>query len=153
MKKINFLLIFLIPILISNCGYQPKFVKKDLNFNISEIQSSGEKSINSKIIKNLNKFKNSNKAKQTIKVFINTEKNITVVTKDEKGNDSKFLLNIISDVKIYENEKLIKEKTFIKDFTYKNIENKLDLSQYKKQIEQNLINKIIEEISIFFYSL
>ena len=153
MKKINFLLIFLIPILISNCGYQPKFVKKKLNFNISEIQSSGEKSINSKIIKNLNKFKNSNKAKQTIKVFINTEKNITVVTKDEKGNDSKFLLNIISDVKIYENEKLIKEKTFIKDFTYKNIENKLDLSQYKKQIEQNLINKIIEEISIFFNSL
>ena len=36
--------------------------------------------------------------------------------------------------------------------SYNNIKNKFDLSQYRQDIEANLINKIIEEISIFLIS-
>ena len=43
----------------------------------------------------------------------------------------------------------MKDKNFISDFTYNNKENKFDLSQYQKEIEENLINKIIEKIYIF----
>ena len=36
---------------------------------------------------------------------------------------------------------------------YNNISNKFDLEQYGRNIEQNLTNKIAEEISIFFVSI
>ena len=49
----------------------------------------------------------------------------------------------------YEENKIIKSKDFSSSFTYNNIENKFDLTQYQKSIELNLINKISEEIFIF----
>ena len=47
------------------------------------------------------------------------------------------------------NNRLIKTKAFSEDFTYNNIENKYDLSTYQNDVENNLINKIVEDIIIF----
>ena len=153
MKKINFSIILLVGFLITSCGYQPKLLKKNLDFNISNIENIGNKKINKKIVKNLNKYKQEIKSDRNIKIIISTKKNTAVLTKDERGNDSRFLLKINTHLKVFEKEKLIKEKIFNKDFAYNSLENKLDLSQYKKQIEEILINKIIEEITVFIYSL
>ena len=48
-----------------------------------------------------------------------------------------------------EDNEEFKQKDFTSNFTYNNIENKFDFSQYQKNIEINLINGIIEEIFIF----
>ena len=153
MKKINFLLIILFGLLITNCGYHPILLKKNLNFNISDIQSNGDKRINDKISKNLRKFKKNIDTKRNLKIVISSKKDTTVITKDERGNDSRFLLKINIRLQIFDGEILIKDENFNKDFAYNSLQSKLDLSQYKKQIEEVLINKIIEEISIFIYSI
>ena len=153
MKKINILLIILFGLLTTNCCYHPILLKKDLNFNISDIQSNGDRKINNKITKNLKKFKNNLKKNRNLRIVVNTEKNTKVITKDERGNDSRFLLKINVRLQVFDKETLLKEGSFNKDFAYNSMQSKLDLSRYKKQIEETLINKIIEEISVFIYSI
>ena len=46
-------------------------------------------------------------------------------------------------------DKVFKQKTFSANFTYNNTKNKFSLNQYKRNIENNLIDKIIDEILIF----
>jgi len=45
------------------------------------------------------------------------------------------------------------KKTFNKSFNYNNDTNKFNLSRYEKNIEKNMINKIIEEIDLYLQSI
>ena len=153
MRKIKFLMILLFAFLIVSCGYQPIFLKKNIDLNILKIDKTGDKKINSTIIKSLQKLNNSNKSSNKIKISINSQKKNETISKDEKGIPSKFLMTMRVNIKVYDQENLLKEKSFNKDFVYNNSENKFDLNQYKKQIENNLLNKIIEEVTMFFYNI
>jgi hypothetical protein len=153
MRKIKFLMILLFAFLIVSCGYQPIFLKKNIDLNILKIDKTGDKKINSTIIKSLQKLNNSNKSSNKIKISINSQKKNETISKDEKGIPSKFLMTMSVNIKVYDQENLLKEKSFNKDFVYNNSENKFDLNQYKKQIENNLLNKIIEEVTMFFYNI
>ena len=44
---------------------------------------------------------------------------------------------------------IVKSKNFTSSFSYSNTKNKFDLQQYQKNIEENLIIKIADEIIIF----
>ena len=48
-----------------------------------------------------------------------------------------------------DNGSILNEKFISEEFSYKNKENKFDLSQYEMNIEQNLINKIIEKLIVY----
>ena len=48
-------------------------------------------------------------------------------------------------LELKEGEKTVKTKEFSANFTYNNIDNKFNLSQYQKNIENNLTNKIIDD--------
>jgi len=146
-------MILLFAFLIVSCGYQPIFLKKNIDLNILKIDKTGDKKINSTIIKSLQKLNNSNKSSNKIKISINSQKKNETISKDEKGIPSKFLMTMSVNIKVYDQENLLKEKSFNKDFVYNNSENKFDLNQYKKQIENNLLNKIIEEVTMFFYNI
>ena len=50
---------------------------------------------------------------------------------------------------IIKDGKISKEKTFRESFDYNNIENKYDLSTYQNDVEDNLIDKIVEDLIIF----
>lgn len=50
---------------------------------------------------------------------------------------------------IIKDGKISKEKTFRESFDYNNIENKYDLSTYQNDVENNLIDKIVEDLIIF----
>tara|TARA_B100000427_G_scaffold262369_1_gene227048 strand:+ start:673 stop:861 length:189 start_codon:yes stop_codon:yes gene_type:complete len=62
-------------------------------------------------------------------------------------------MNIISEITILNDEKIVKNKVFSESFNYKNSSNKFDLKQYEKNIEENLTDKIIENIISYFYTL
>ena len=81
--------------------------------------------------------------------MINSEKKLDIVSKDKTGNASVYRTTILVKLSLNEENKIIKSKDFSSSFTYNNIENKFDLTQYQKSIELNLINKISEEIFIF----
>ena len=46
-------------------------------------------------------------------------------------------------------EKIIKEKNFSKEFLYKNLDNKFDLYEYEIDVQESLIRKITEELIIY----
>ena len=50
---------------------------------------------------------------------------------------------------IIDKKNKLTEKIISEEFSYKNKDNKFDLSEYEINLEQNLINNIIEKLSIF----
>ena len=50
---------------------------------------------------------------------------------------------------IIDKENNLNEKIINEEFSYKNKDNKFDLSEYEINLERNLINNIISKLSIF----
>ena len=77
---------------------------------------------------------------------------IEIMAKDSLGNSSIYKITIIAKTSlINENKNKIKEKVFDKTFTFNTMDNKFDQLQYQKNIEDNLIKKISDELIIFLY--
>ena len=134
---------------IFGCGYEPLYLKKNkLLVPIKSWQLDGNKKINNAIISTLNLKKNRDK-ETGYELKLNAKKTLEVISKDKNGNPAVYRTSVIVDFLLNDNDKTIKQKRFIEDFVYNNIKNKFDLSQYQKNIEENLINKIAEKISIF----
>ena len=144
-KKIFFgVLIFT----LGSCGYEPMYSKKDvLSKDIQSFKVEGDRSLNKKIISSLRLKNNGDTA--GYKLIINSNKKLESASKDVSGNTSVYKTKVTVKITLINNNKILKEKIFSSEFTYNNIENKFDLSQYQKDIETNLINEIIEEIYIF----
>ena len=133
---------------LGNCGYEPMHLKKKtINTKIQNFQLEGNKSINKRIISSLG-IKNQGKT-SGYKLVIKSNKLLETVAKNAAGDAAIYKTTITVIVSIMDGNKIVKDKNLISDFTYDNKENKFDLSQYQKEIEENLINKIIEKINIF----
>ena len=148
-KKFIYILILLA---LTNCGYQPIYNKsKNTNYSIKDIEIEGNKKINRKIITFANLKENNNQA-YSYNVSLNSTKKIEIVSKDQAGTASIFKTTISVNLSLKDpNNKniIVKSKNFTSSFSYNNTKNKFDLKQYQKNIEENLIIKIAEEIIIF----
>jgi len=103
---------------------------------------------------NIKKFSNQNK-ENIIQIEISTNKKINIISKDKKGDPSRFNKIISLTIKILNknNYEINKTKNFTEKFDYNNNSNKFSLKQYEKDIEDNLINKIVERSIIYFSEL
>lgn len=142
MKK--FLILF---ILISACGYQPIYNANLIKIEFNKINLTGDTKINRKLISLLGIKEVSNEIGKEISIY--SSGLIEETSKDAKGQPATYRTNITITVEIKEQNKLIKSKSFNEDFSYNNIENKFDLSVYQKDVEDNLIKKITDDIIIF----
>ena len=142
MKK--FLIIFFF---ITACGYQPLYIIKDEIF-FEKITLSGDKRINRKIV-STSAIKKSSEGNLNNEIILNTNKNIITTSRDSKGQPATFKSLIEVKFTIIKDGKISKEKTFRESFDYNNIENKYDLSTYQNDVEDNLIDKIVEDIIIY----
>tara|TARA_B110000438_G_C15591386_1_gene554007 strand:- start:353 stop:802 length:450 start_codon:yes stop_codon:yes gene_type:complete len=144
-KKIFILLIL---VTLTSCDYEPIYSKKNnTNELINKIELSGDKKINRAITSALN-LKKSNK-KSGYKLILTSKKKIEIISKDKAGNASTLRTTIKVKTLLNRDDETLKEKNFNSSFTYNNMKNKFDLSQYQKNIETNLVNKIAKEIFIF----
>ena len=139
---------FILLFALGNCGYEPIYSKKEkFDTAIQSFELEGDKKLNRKIASSLGL---KNQIDTTgYKLIINSNKTFRAVTKDSAGNTSVYKTQITVKVSLIDGDKVYKEKTFVSEFTYNNMDNKFDLSQYQKDIEINLINKIIEKIFLF----
>ena len=148
-KKFIYILILLA---LTNCGYQPIYDKsKNINYSIEDIELEGNKKINRKII-TFAKLKENNNQSYSYNISLNSNKKIEIVSKDKAGTASIFRTTISVNLSLKDpNDKniIVKSKNFTSSFSYSNTKNKFDLQQYQKNIEENLIIKIAEEIIIF----
>ena len=145
MKK--FLLIFIF--LLSECGYQPIFLNKNLNdTEFYKITLEGDTDINRKIIESL--FFKENELKDTLNsLLIKSSYKIIGTSKNSKGQIESYKSQIILNLIIKDGKKVISDKNFLKEFSYNVKDNKFELVRYQNEIKDNLIYKIIEDIILY----
>ena len=151
MKNKSILLILLFFIL-ANCGFEPIYSSKKSNFNIGEIKITSKNKFNSIIKNNLKNISN-NESQNKFDLIINSEKKRIVSSKDAKGNPQLLTMIISVEVQIIKDSVIKNKKNFSQDFSYSNNSNKFSLDQYEKDIEKNLINKVVENIKTYLLSL
>ena len=151
MKKLIFVVIALF--MLNNCGYTPIYSSKNNNFSI-DISQKNRSKLNSKIENNIKKFSNENN-ENIIQLEISSNKKINIISKDKKGDPSRFSMIISLTINILNknNYEINKTKSFTEKFDYNNNSNKFSLKQYEKDIEDNLINKIIERSILYLSEL
>ena len=151
MKNKSILLILLFFIL-ANCGFEPIYSSKKSNFNIGEIKITNKNKFNSILKNNLKNISNS-ESQNKFDLIINSEKKRIISSKDAKGNPQLLTMIISVEVQIIKDNVIKNQKNFTQNFSYSNNSNKFSLAQYEKDIEKNLINKIIENINTYLLSL
>ena len=151
MKNKSILLILLFFIL-ANCGFEPIYSSKKSNFNIGEIKITNKNKFNSIIKYNLKNISN-NESQNKFDLIINSEKKRIISSKDTKGNPQLLTMIISVEVQILKDNVIKNKKNFSQNFSYANNSNKFGLAQYEKNIEKDLINKIIENINTYLLSL
>ena len=146
-KKIFIVLLF---ILVTSCGYESIYAKKNLTkLTIEKIELSGNKKINKMIISQIPiTLENNNKI-----LILDTQKKIESSSKNKAGDTMVFNLSIITNLTLKNDDKIFKSRVFSSDFSYNNVSNKFDLEQYQKSIEKNLAKKISDEIFLFLVSI
>ena len=152
MKKLIFIVIALF--ILSNCGYTPIYSSKENNFYIKEISQKDRSKLNTKIVNNIERFSNQN-SENIIQLEISSNKKIDIISKDKKGDPSRFQMIIFLNINILNknNYEINKTKSFSASFDYNNDSNKFSLKQYEKEIENILINKIVEKSVIYLSEL
>ena len=132
---------------ISACGYQPIYLNKN-EIVFKDIIFLGDKKINRKII-SISSIKKDPKNKVENKLILESKKRIIETSKDSKGKVASYRTEVEINLTVKINDKIIKQKSFIQNFNYNNIENKIDLSSYQDDVEDNLVNKIVEDLILF----
>tara|TARA_E500000178_G_scaffold48690_1_gene43934 strand:- start:620 stop:1069 length:450 start_codon:yes stop_codon:yes gene_type:complete len=146
-KSFFFLVCFLI---LSNCGYEPIYSTKNLNFTIGKIDKSNT-SLNNKFSKKIDILKNK-KIEKKIDIKIESNKEINIKSKDTKGNTLVFELKItlkVSNLNLNNNE----VQSFSRKITYNNSDDKFKLKKYENELENILINKVVEDLIVYLTNI
>ena len=144
-KKIfSFLFLFL----LSSCGYEATYSKKNLlnyDFSISEINFTGDREVNVKMKERLNNYI-INKKNKNFKVDILSITTKTVSAKDISGDATNFKSTVSIKVDLVMNNKLKNSFIIRESFNYNNNSNKFNLKTYEKNIKNNLTETITEKL-------
>jgi hypothetical protein len=153
-KKIIIILSFFSLI---GCGYEPIYSKKKLeknyNFSITSIEFEESNEINQMLKNNLKMFINIKNKLKLLNLKIKSSTNKTTISKNLKGNAERYLIEVRVNLIIFENEVLKKKIFFKESFNYNSQTNKFNLNKYEKNIKENLISKISDNIILELYSL
>ena len=147
MKKILLILLFF----ISHCGYQPIYLNKNTqNFEYSKIISEGDSEINTKIIKKASMKETNNISK---KLYISSFYEIKGTSRNSTGEIESYRTIIKVNLETKDkNNKAIKSKIFLKEFSYNSKDNNYELVKYQNFVRNDLVNKIISEIIVYLNS-
>ena len=147
MKNLKYIFIFFF---ILSCGYAPIYqADQNSKINLDVINYSGDKKLGRSIIKGIERFKD-NKSENVYDLDFVGSKRETIASKDKKGNIStyKLFIEIDFDLKNKKTNKIFSKK-FTKETTYNSMNNIFELSQYKINLEKNMISQILKDINIF----
>tara|TARA_B100001094_G_C17584384_1_gene508941 strand:- start:66 stop:530 length:465 start_codon:yes stop_codon:yes gene_type:complete len=133
-------IIFLLFLLLSSCGYEAIYSKKNSSnyiFSISNLSFVGDKTINLAIKEKLSVFTQNKKDKDLVIKISSTSKKI-VLSKNTAGDATSFKNSISINVDILMNDKFKNNFVILENFNYNNISNKFNLKRYEEEIKKNL---------------
>ena len=138
---------------IVNCGYQPIFSGKKVNFGIENLNYDKNNKIDSAINQNLKNYKNLENKDKILDLEISSKINKVTTSLDDRGDPKSFRLELEINTIFKKDNKLLNQKSFFKSHDYNNSTNKFNLKKYEDSIKESLISKITEEIIIHILSL
>ncbi len=134
---------------MASCGYQPLYVNKNnSNLVFNKIELFGDREINRRIMSFVSIKENKNEEKLN-QIVLRSKEDIIETSKDSKGRVATLKTNVEVKLLILNGNQIIKEKIFSENFSYNNKNNKFDLAKYQNEVKNNLVNKIIEQMSIY----
>ena len=142
-KIIALLALFLF---FSSCGYTPIFSKKDVNFSIEKIEFTGIKDVKENINQALSNYKNKPGKTKQISLVITSSKNITIASKNSKGEAQTNKISVDVNAKIILAENNIIEKNFSKSSIYDILDRKSEQKLVENKLIENLSGEIAQQI-------
>ena len=130
----------------SSCGYTPIFSKKDVNFSIIKIEFLGDKDVEKKISNALFSYKNKPGKQKKVALVITNSKNISIASKNSKGEALTNKIVVDANVKIILAENNFLEKSFNKSSIYTIINSKSEQKLIVDKLIANLSNEIASQI-------
>ena len=142
----SLILIIILSVILTNCGFKPIYNSKNSNFQIIEIKNKNENK-NSFSIENMVMSLSNKNALRKVKLEIDYKQSFTTILKNSKGDPSKKKLSINVNL-VVKNEKnnILTTKNFDEEFSYDVQSDKFNMSQYENSIINNLNNKISNDI-------
>ena len=140
------IIVLLLTLGLTSCGFTPIHSKKNLNFQINKIEFEGNSEIKTIILSNLSSYKTKEAERYNYDLIIKAEKNIEVASKNKKGETTVYKLNIDIIVEIFLDDKLILTKNYNKSSTYLSEKKTLKLKEVEYRNLSNLSSKIADEI-------
>ena len=147
----NLFLVFLL--ILASCGYQPLYKTNQniVDLKINNFKVVGDEKISNQIYSKL-PFVLIENDENLNKLVIESEKNISISSKNSKGQATSYKTFLNVKILILNiRDEVIDQKIITKNFTYNSDENKFRFKEYQNKIEKNLIDEIVEEIVTHLY--
>ena len=145
MKKIEILLYIIIIIGLSSCGYS-RLNDQSNEFKFNNIEINGDKRL-SYILKNNLNLLSKPESKRSYDLLINLTSSKTSKIKDTAGKTTRFSLVLNGDLKLIDNNKSIKNRSFSVSNDYDVSNNHSDTIRNEKNSIQRNIDVLSEEIT------
>ncbi len=145
MKKIKISLYIIIFIGISSCGYS-RLNDQSNEFKLNSIEINGDKRL-SFILKNNLNLLSKPESKKSYDLLINLTSSKTSKIKDAAGKTTRFSLVLNGDLKLTDNSKSNKNRSFSVSNDYDVSNNHSDTIRNEKNSIQNNVDSLSEEIT------
>lgn len=146
MKK-KFILIFIVFLFLSNCGYSPIHYGENIKtFKLNILKIIGDDEMNNIVNLEFKKFANRNST-NTFDLNIDTEYVRSILSKNKEGKATSY--SLYSQIKFEViNNKNNQVFIFNEEIKTENMDNEFELREYEKTVKNNFIkSKIVELIS------
>ena len=145
--RLIFILLFL-----TSCGYTGLYKDYDKKqILVKEKIFRGESSLDNRIYNKLNIQESTDPSAYTIE--INSNRKIELLSKNKSGEAKIYKMTISSQIIVKQEGTTLINKKIFKNITYNNLENKFELLKYERDLENNLVNQIADNIGIEFLSI
>ena len=144
LKKI--IIILLSTLYLTSCGFTPIYSKKNLDFQINNIQFEGDREIKAILLSNLSAYKTKKKDKYNYDLNIKSEKKIEIASKNTKGEAIIYKINVNSTVEVFLDEKLLLTKHYNNSSIYSSEKKIIKMKKVESRNLSNLSSKLASEI-------
>ena len=144
LKKI--IIILLSTLYLTSCGFTPIYSKKNLDFQINNIQFEGDREIKAILLSNLSAYKTKEKAKNNYDLNIKSEKKVEIASKNTKGEATVYKININSIVEVFLDDKLLLTKHYNNSSIYSSEKKIIKMKEVESRNLSNLSSKLASDI-------
>ena len=144
LKKI--IIILLSTLYLTSCGFTPIYSKKNLDFQINNIQFEGDREIRAILLSNLSAYKTKKKDKYNYDLNIKSEKKVEIASKNTKGEATVYKININSIVEVFLDDKLLLTKHYNNSSIYSSEKKIIKMKEVESRNLSNLSSKLASDI-------